>query len=347
MENIFYEKILNRIIQGRLRFSQDGLVLFIQEPSKDLIEESFDIYDETYKDAYFKGVYVKEELKEILFYNELWSPSDDKEAEKIEKQIEELKVEAFKNFYKPRDLGGIKINIRMMENQFMKYKSKLYQLDHISCEGVANFARSIWILSKTIYDTEKRLYDFQKRSLNFFLEYYNINQITQDVHRHIARTDPFRSMWNCSKKSGNIFGKPACEFSKDQLALCSYATMYDNVYESSESPHEDVIKDDDCLDGWFIEQRREHEKYKKKKELDSLLKNSKIANSQEVFLMAGDKETAQKISSMNTAQGNAIIQARNQQIDQAGSLKFTDLADVRQDIAMQAASSAIGKIKGK
>ena len=38
--------------------------------------------------------------------------------------------------------------------------------------------------------------------------------------------------------------------------------MYDNVYESHERPNDKIIEDDDCLDGWFIVQRRKHEKDK-------------------------------------------------------------------------------------
>lgn len=347
MDNIFYEKTLNRIIQGRLRFSRNGLVLFIVEPSNDLVEESYDVYDETYKEAYFSGVYIKEELKELLFYNELWSPSDDAEAEKIQEQIEELKLQAFQNYYKARELRGIKANIRFLESNYLKAKSKFHQLDHISCEGVASFAKSVWVLSKTVFYQDGAPYDFKQYSLNFFLDYYNQNQIDQETFRYIARNEPFRSMWNCSKKNASLFNRSSCDYTKDQISLCSYSSMYDNVYESTESPHEDVIKDDDCLDGWFIQQRREYEKGKKQKEIQGLLKNSKIANSDEIFIMAKDKETADKINSMNTAHTKNIIESRNKQISEAGSLKFTELSDVKQDMLLQSRSASIQKIKGR
>ena len=88
MDDAFYEKTLYRILQGRLRLTLGDLVLYVHEPTPELIEESFDIYDEAYKKAYFRGVYIKKELVEILVNNDLWSPFDDREAEKIEKQIE-------------------------------------------------------------------------------------------------------------------------------------------------------------------------------------------------------------------------------------------------------------------
>jgi hypothetical protein len=80
MEDIYYEKVLNRIIQGRLRLRLGDLVLFIDEPSKEIIEESFDIYEDTHKKAFFSGVYVEQEVLEILLMNDMWSPLDDKQA---------------------------------------------------------------------------------------------------------------------------------------------------------------------------------------------------------------------------------------------------------------------------
>ena len=59
MDDAFYEKTLYRILQGRLRLTLGDLVLYVYEPTPELIEESFDIYDEAYKKAYFLGVYIK------------------------------------------------------------------------------------------------------------------------------------------------------------------------------------------------------------------------------------------------------------------------------------------------
>jgi hypothetical protein len=154
-------------------------------------------------------------------------------------------------------------------------------------------------------------------------------------------------MWSAGKKDSSIFGKPSIELSKDQRTLCQFSMMYDNVYESSESPDEDVIKDDDCLDGWFIVQRREYEKNKNKRQMEKLLKNSKISNSDEIFLMAKDAHTANKINDMNDVISKGIIKSRDHQIKEKGTLKFTELSDVRQDIATQSHQKALSQMRGK
>ena len=347
MENILNEKTLCRILQGRLRCSLGDPALYIYEPTKEILEESFEIYDKSYNEAYFDGVYLKKELTPILVENELWSPYDDREAEKIEKQIKEYKIKAFEFFYKTRDLVTIKMVLRQLEKDLLKVKSKKHALDHISCEGVASFARSIWIISKSVYNLDKTSYDWSRHSISSMMDYYNSNQIPSDHFRLVARSEPWRSMWNIGKKQGNAFGKPACELTKDQISLSSYSSMYDNVYESSESPDEKVIEDDDCLDGWFIHQRKEYDKQKKKKQTDDLIKNPKIANSQEIFLMANDQEEANKIFDVNHPAVRGIIRDRQNTIQGAdGQIRFTELNDIKQDIAIESMQTAKSKIKG-
>jgi hypothetical protein len=347
MDDILNERIMSRILQGRLRCSLGGPALYIYEPTKEILEESFEVYDEFYNQAYFKGVFLKEELLEVLVSNEIWSPFDDREAEKIEKDIEEHKVKAFECFYKTKELMSIKMVLRHLEKQLAKFRSKKHTLDHVSCEGVGEFARSSWIISKTVYNTDLTPYDWSNHSISALMEHYNSNKISTSQFRYVARNDPWRSMWNTGKKMNGVFEKPSSELTKDQVALCSYSSMYDNVYESSEAPSEKIVDDDDCLDGWFIHQRREYEKQKKQKQTDDMIKNPKIANSQEVFLMAKDQEEANKIYDVNHPGVRQIIKDRQNTINNADrQIRFTELNDVKQDIAIQGMQAAKSKIKG-
>ena len=322
-------------------------VLYLHEPDNDILEESYDVYKKAYEESYFNGTYIKDELKEVLFYNDMWSPDDDDKAKKAEEEVERLKVLAYENYYNIPLLRDLKRGIRFQESNFRKYKSKIHSLDHISCEGVASLSKSIWIISKTIKDKNKNTIDNKNIPLTRVMEFYNSKAIEVSEYRYIARNEPFRGMWSIGKKQSRIFDKPSIALTKDQLSLCQYASMYDNVQESHESPHEDVIDDDDCLDGWFIVQKREYEKNRNKKDIENMIGNSKVANSQEVYLMAKDQHTAKKIHDMNSVVGKDIIATRNQEIDNAGSIKFTQLSDVKQDISIQQTQQVLQKTRGR
>ena len=346
MDDIFYEKILYRILQGRLRLKLGDLVLYIYEPSPDLIEESFDIYDETYNKSYFSGVPIKSELIEILVNNNMWTPHDDREADKIDKQIEEMKLQALANHHKKRQLLAIKNNIRMMERTRNKYRSKKTALDHTSCEGAATFARSVFLISNTTTTSDGKPYNWIKYNLSYVMDKYSEEQIEHSTFRKIARSEPWRTMWICGKAQSDIFGKPSFRITKEQAALASFSSMYDNIFEHPECPKDNIVNDDDCLDGWMIKQRRESEKQKKQSEIDNLTKNSKIKNSDEVFVMAKDKEDVDAIYGLNDAMSRNTIDRRNKEIDQAnGNLDFRQLHDVKQDMQIQATQGGIQKVK--
>jgi hypothetical protein len=345
--DISHEKILYRIIKGRLRIKLGDLILYVKEPTDDILEESYEIYDDAYNKAYFNNILLKKDLKEILFYRELWSPDDDKEIKELDKKIEDLKVEAYKSHFDRRKVQGIKGHIRLFEKDRAKILTRNQSLDHISCEGLADFARSAWIIeASTIYEDGNN-YDWDYYSVSDVMGIVSQHAIDSLQFRMIARNDPWRSMWMIGKTSGNLLGKCSTEFTVNQTQLCSYSFMYDNVYESHERPNDKVIEDDDCLDGWFIVQRRKYEKDKKQKEVDALTSNPKIANSQEVFVMASNQDSANEIYDLNDIVGRSTIRNRNTQIDQAGSLDFRKLHDIQQDMATQGHAQSVNTIKGR
>tara|TARA_R110000851_G_scaffold189121_1_gene339262 strand:+ start:4061 stop:5125 length:1065 start_codon:yes stop_codon:yes gene_type:complete len=352
-KDIYYEKILNRIIQGRLRIRLGDLVLFVYEPSLEILEESYDIYEEAHEKAYFNGSYVGQEVLELLIDNDLWSPADEKRIEELNEEIEDIKVDAYNNFFDSKKLIRIKRKLLRKQAEQSSIVYKKAQFDHLTCDGLASFARKIWMISKTTKNRDGTDFDFSKYSIYRILDKYNANSIGVSEYRRIARADPWRSMWIASTKREGIFDKVPSEYSTPQLYLCSYSTMYDNVYQSPDAPDDKIVQDDICLDGWFIAQRREREKDKKKQAADNLLKNPKIANSQEVMLMANSQQKAKDILDLNSPQGRAVIEARNQQIDaltketDSGPMSFKELSDVKMDRHMNAAQSGINAVKGR
>jgi hypothetical protein len=331
LDNIYYEKTLNRILQGRLRIRVGDLVLFIYEPNRDIIEESFEIYEEAREKAYFSGCYVEEEIINLLVDNDIWTPRDDKEAEKINKEIERLKVEAFTNFFKKKDLAVTKRKIRGLERKYSVLKQKRITLDHLSCDGVAQFARRCWILSKTTKTIDNNFYNFFDISVKSVLEVWSENTIPSQDIRYLSNNLPWRQMWNSSKNRESLLGKPSAELTSDQISLVAFSQMFDNVYKDPDQPSEEIINDDDCLDGWFIKQKEKHDKDRKQHQIDSAL-SPKVAQSQDVMLMATSRDEAQEIYGLNSAAARNVIQQREADLKTANEpMSFKDFTDVKQD----------------
>ena len=106
-----------------------------------------------------------------------------------------------------------------------------------------------------------------------------------------------------------------------------WSITYDNIQESLDCPGEDIINDDDALDGWFISQRRKREKEKSEKKWG----DDKHINATDVFIMS-DEEEAKDIYSINSNESLGIIRERQAALAQKGSLKYEDVPDLRRDI---------------
>ena len=115
--------------------------------------------------------------------------------------------------------------------------------------------------------------------------------------------------------------------------------MYDSISESIEAPSENIINDDDALDGWLITQRRKRETEKNEKEVQGKIANEKIANSAEVFVMARTKEDDSKVDEVNTLTAKKIKDSRTNYIHAKGSeVQQGEFKDVKMSINQQSNS---------
>jgi hypothetical protein len=123
--------------------------------------------------------------------------------------------------------------------------------------------------------------------------------------------------------------------STDQQGLIIWSNMYDNIQESLECPTEDVINDDDMLDGWFIIQRRKQESEKAKSELEQRTNNEKIANSDEILVMASNKKEANAVHNMNDINGDMIRKQRLNTVKRKGKAVDLDFQDRKIEVSNQ------------
>ena len=105
---------------------------------------------------------------------------------------------------------------------------------------------------------------------------YKSQAIEEAQYRELARNNPWRSYWSSEKTARGVFGVCAAETTTEQRTIMMFSSMYDSVYESGEAPEDNVIEDDDMLDGWFLIQKQKREQEKAKSEFEDTMKNSKI-----------------------------------------------------------------------
>jgi hypothetical protein len=97
------------------------------------------------------------------------------------------------------------------------------------------------------------------------------------------------------------------------------------------------------LDGWFILQKRQRDNDRAKSEIEQQTGNSKISNSDEIFVMAHSKQDASKINSSNSFHAQKVKEQRMRTIQQQGQAVDLDF----QDQKMKYAQMSNEKFKGK
>lgn len=341
------EFLLLRIMKGQLSYRGNGLSLYIREPSRDVMYESVHTYEETYQKAYFEGLMIKEELDTFLFDHDLYTPFDDARLEQLKKDHEELKLQAYHNAMNKRALNGTKMALRANEKEQSKINFKKSRFHHLTCEGVADLARWGWIIEHSTFFADDTPYDWDLLSVATIFSHYENSAISSSDFRVIARSDFWKPVWSLGKKTGDLFDRPSSQLTRDQLMLCSYSSMYDNVYESSENPGEKVIEDDDCLDGWFIEQKRKYEKQNKERQLDDLLKNTKAKNASDIFLVAQSPEEAKEIHALNSPMSENARRDRMSLIQKQGSAGDLEFSDIQTELTIRRNKETMGNIRGR
>lgn len=329
---------VSRICAGYLRYK--GLVL--EHPNKDILYEANEIYATTYINARESGVLTDDDLLVFLIDNNLWTEQNTKELEDIlPKHIEEFKV----NLYEERLNLNKQKQVRQYLTRAKEETSRLYNIrhgfDHLSCHGVALFARLQFIIDVCTKKNGKR-YKWNGISKTEILEALNSSQLTEAQYRDLARNEPWRGIW-AARKAVPLFDKPAAELTEDQKRMISFSCLYDNISEFPDCPSDDIIDDDDCLDGWLIIKRREQDKERGKNEILDRVGNNINAN--EIFVVTG-AENASKVYGLNDAQGQMITKSRLEMVKNREDVNYTEFGDVKQEFMMQIVNAQRAHLNG-
>lgn len=266
-----------------------------------------------------------------------WNDTKQQAVDKLKKDIEDLKVKAYECAFRANEKQAAKKMIVVAKEKLEALLEQKHKFDGMTANGAALVGKNKYLIATSIYYPDGKplfgdsieaflLGDFLYLD-NIIIEINRQSASNSDV-RAVARSESWRKYW-CAKDSENIFGRPAIELTDEQLNLISWTRLYDNVYQHSECPSEDVIDDDDCLDGFLIADKRKRDKEKGLMGAHEKITNAKIAGASEVFLVAETEEDAVKIHNLNDEGVKRTINTRNKLIDKEGIIGDQDLPDIK------------------
>jgi hypothetical protein len=329
---------LSRILSGFYLFIHAGKQYKLIYPTIDVKYQAEIFAQKEFDNNKYNSWITDEEILQYLVENSLWTPNGDDELKKIEKTIDDLKVDLYKNFWNDAKRDSIKSQISSLRSLTNKMYHIRHSFDHLTPMGYANLLKGQYIFIHSLFNSKNiRIFksiknvDFYK--LNYFFDLVSQNMIDISMFKKIARGDNWRSYWSANKE--NLFDKPAVSWTDEQKTLVVLTKMYDNAHEHPECPSDDVFEDDDAFDGWIILQKRENEELKNKNRAEKLLKGKNLDKANEVFLVAKSNKEANSIYGLNNSVGKNTIKERNKAIARGKVVKEADLPDVQRNIVAE------------
>jgi hypothetical protein len=318
------ELFLLKIRFGKIKISKLNCELY--PPTIEDKLESCEIYDQAYFNALNEEMMTEHQMTEWMIEHNLWSHHEEKDLDGIRKNIEDVKVEVYRLNKEKNKAIQLKRYLRSVEKKLNDQINKKNLYYYNTCESIANLEKLRYIIKRNCLRND-RVCDLDDDELDYALDCFRESILQEDIIRELARTEPWRSLWFIKgNNKQNLFVDLGRDITINQQNLVLWSQTYDNIHESMDCPSEDVINDDDMLDGWLISESRKRKQEKVEKDMNNKM-SDKVKNSSEVFLMASDIDEAKDIDNINTYHAKVIKKQRQAVINQHGTVtqdKFQD-----------------------
>jgi hypothetical protein len=293
------EYFVSRIRSGFCMMRERGLNLKILTPTVEQSYESAEVFNDAFNKSYAEEIMDEEDMHLWMREHGLWSDDDDSRVKGLEKDLERLKLEIYNARNDEKKRETIRLYIRAGEQQLSEMHIKKSAYNSNTCEGIASLEKWKWLIENCTF-LKDNPYDFEEYTIDYVLHFYQNNFISEKQIRELARTDPWKSTWTIIEKcEDTLFRNQGRELGSDQKNILIWSIMYDNIQESLDCPRDDVIEDDDMLDGWLISQRKKNDKDRAEAEFEGSTQNDKIKNSDEIFVMAGNDKDKERVEGLN------------------------------------------------
>lgn len=344
MNDAELELLLYRIFSGKLFFYYKNDRYELRPPDISIRYEAQLLFNNIVNDEKYNEWLREENLERILINLGLWTSDTNIVIKNLNKKIDDCKVTLFQQRSLKDKTKDNRKNLQNYNKQLNTIMQKKHEVFAHTLEGYASSIKNEFIICNTLYKDNLKVFDFDN-SKNSEGSYTLFNNIVNEINSHVIETHQFKKLsrsslwrmyWNANKQ--HIFGGPVCDWTFDQRTLVSISKMYDSVYEHPECPEDEVLEDDDMLDGWMILERRKIDSNKKQQKVDNL--NPKLQKAQEVFLMASNKEETEEILGMNSKESMVKLKQRSAFLAESNSATQAQLPDVKMDLRARSVEMA-------
>lgn len=273
------EYLIQSIRAGAVRYQDIRIV----PATIDQYAQASKIYVDAFQDSLDQGLMTELSLEKWMLDSALLPDNFLVRRDQLNNAIDNAKLELYTNRTSKTLIKQSKqnlVNLRASLRSLLEPKSAFLTN---TCEFIAQTAKLVYILKRTTYKKNKL---YKEANFSYILNLWQSSILSETHIRELARSHVWKSIWTTKGYGFTLFKKrPNTEMTINQRNLITWSKMYDNIQESLDCPSDDVIEDDDMLDGWFIEQKNKREKEKIEAQKEVLVgKSNKMQNASHVFI---------------------------------------------------------------
>jgi len=326
---------LYSILNGYFNITVNNKQYKVVYPSIEVKYRAEELYINIMEDGKFETEYLKDyEVESILRKNNMWNNEMQDKLDSCSKLMDESKMELCREFFNTDRRCEIKKMTRGIKDSMQELSAIKHSMDYLKLEYFATSMKNQYIISQRILNADgsqvfsQDYSELDSRELSKFLKPIENRTVTGTDLRNIVKSDT----WSSYNVKDNIFG-PSVQLNDDQRNLLALQRMYNNVRQHPECPSDEIIDDDDALDGWFLLQK---DKKKKEKIKNSLLKKvgGKIKDHSSVFIVTQNEEERKAIWEMNDVEGKRTLKAIDKTMEERKGEKIAwqDIPIIRQQL---------------
>lgn len=335
------ELLAARILSGCSLLSVGDARYLLRPPTPLQQYQAEALYAERLRCARDEGLLGEPDLLAWMLRVGLWDEASEDLLNSLPKEIDQFKHALWQAQFRSGERQRLRKLLAVARAKLAELSARRHAHHHTSAEGHAALCRARYLFAVCLHTPsgvrvfgDDQFWDARSGVLEQAVATHEASRPTAEQMRELARTEPWRSVWACRKAEGSVLGVPSSQYTHEQRVLVGYSLFYDSVYEHPHCPPDDVLADDDCLDGWVIEQRKQREAQQGAARGDALL-SDRVKDAQEVFLVADTTEDARKIVDLNDAHGRATQKMRFEHLRQHGEVHELEMPDTRRRLQME------------
>ena len=338
------EGTLYRVLTGYYYIVIDNIKYKIISPNIHDKYLAHNIYLSILNDYKYEDGWITEKnISNILNIYNIWNETKEKYLKDSKDLLDKTKIQYFLNFNTFSIKSQIKSTIDNLNKTINSLYNEKYSLNYLTLENYAQNIKNQILVSSMIYnDNNVKAFESDIDNIDsdllekFIREIYN-NSLGQEAIKKLARHEIWRSYWGSNKDK--IFSGSVIDWTDEQRSLINFTRTLDSIREHLEAPEEEIINDDDALDGWMLYQHQKTLKEKKQKHITEKygLNNT---NGQEIFILANNQEEVKEIFSLNDPTAMRGIKEMKQAVEKSDKLiNWSELPHVKRELQAQAMSA--------